>query len=466
MVRNLKVGILDSTLREGEQTPGVNFTYEQRVEITKAIAKLEPSMIELGHPSVSKDIYNGIRTAVKLKREGEINSKIELVAHSRCVRDDIETASQLEVDRVAMFFGVSPIHLKAKHGVSPEKALQIIGESVELAKQHGVKVRLTAEDASRTSLDFLIKVAKVARDAGADRIGIADTVGVLNPLKTKELFRNLIEKVPGVEYDIHAHNDLGNAVANSLAAFEGGATIIHATINGLGERVGITPLQVIAVALKIHYGIEVVRLNYIQEASRIVEKYSGIQIPVNFPVSGEYAFVHKSGVHVAGILKDPETYEPFQPELIGRVRDYVIDKYTGRHALKARFEKLGVSLSDDDLMKILKKIKEAQGTKFFREAELLELAEEITGKVLKPRPPEQLEAVIAVKVDSNIYTTNVTRKLTLIEGVTEVMEITGDYDVIVKVKARDPFHLNQIVENIREIKGVVSTMTSLILKKI
>jgi len=459
----VKVGILDSTLREGEQTPGVVFNIEQRVEIAKALSDLGVAMIEAGHPSVSPDIYEGIRRIMKLKREGIITS--EIIAHSRAVKKDIEVAAELEVDRIAIFYGVSDIHLKAKHKVSREDALRIIAETVSYAKSHGVKVRFTAEDGSRTDFDFLVKVAKIARDTGADRVSIADTVGVLYPLKTRELFSALTKEVPNVEFDIHAHNDLGLAVANSLAAIEGGATIVHTTVNGLGERVGITPLQQIAAAIKYHFGIEVVKLDKLQYVANLVEKYSGIPMPPNYPITGDYAFLHKAGVHVAGVLNDPRTYEFMPPETFGRTRDYTIDKYTGKHALKDRYEKLGVKLGDAELDQILAKIKSNPTIRFYRDVDLLELAEEVTGRILKPRPPEHIEAIISVKCDSNVYTTSVTRRLSVISGVKEVMEISGDYDIIVKVEAKDSSELNQIIESIRAVKGVKSTLTSLVLKK-
>ena len=460
----MKVGILDSTLREGEQTPGVVFTVEQRVEIAKALSDIGVTMIEAGHPAVSADIYEGIKRIVKMKKEGVITS--EILGHSRAVKRDIEVAAELEVDRIAIFYGISDIHLKAKHHVTKEEALKIISETVSYAKSHGVKVRFTAEDATRADYQYLLEVIKTAKDAGADRISIADTVGVLYPPKTRELFKDLTSRFPNVEFDIHAHNDLGMAVANALAAVEGGATIIHATVNGLGERVGIVPLQVVVAALKYHFGVEVVKLEKLPEVASLVEKYSGIPMPPNFPITGDYAFVHKAGIHVAGILNDPSTYEFMPPQTFGRNRDYVIDKYTGKHALKDRFEKLGVKLSDSELDQVLAKIKANPSTRFYRDVDLLELAENVTGRILKPRPPENIQAIVSVKCDSNVYTTAVTRRLSVVQGVKEVMEISGDYDIIVKVEAKDTNELNQIIESIRSVKGVRSTLTSLVLKKL
>ncbi|TRM76736.1 hypothetical protein DJ528_07885 [Sulfolobus sp. B5] len=207
------------------------------------------------------------------------------------------------------------------------------------------------------------------------------------------------------------------------------------------------------------------QLDKLQYVSSIVEKYSGIPMPPNYPITGDYAFVHKAGVHVAGVLSDPKTYEFMPPETFGRSRDYTIDKYTGKHALRDKYDKLGVKLSEIELDQILAKIKSNPTIRFYRDVDLLELAEEVTGRVLKPRPPEHIEAMISVKCDSNVYTTAVTRRISVIHGVKEVMEISGDYDIIVKVEARDSNELNQIIESIRAVKGVRSTLTSLVLKK-
>lgn len=458
------IGILDSTLREGEQTPGVSFTINQRLEIAKALSEAGVSMIEAGHPNVSPDIREGVRGIVKMKKEGLILS--EIVGHSRAVESDVEEAASLEVDRIAIFYGISDIHLRAKHRTDRESALSLIGHIVSFARSHGVKVRFTAEDASRADPEYLIRVVRTARDAGADRVSIADTVGVLNPTKTKDLFAWIRKEVPNVELDIHAHNDMGNAVANALAAVEGGATIVHATVNGLGERVGITPLQAIAVALKYHLGIDVIKLDKLMWLSNLVEKHSGIAVPPNFPVTGDYAYIHKAGVHVAGILNDPRTYEFMPPEVLGRSRDYTIDKYSGKNGLRRKLERLGVTLNEESLEKVLWKIKEKQDTKFYRDEDLLELAEEVTGSKLKPRPPEEIEAVVSIKCEPNVYTTSVTRRLHLIEGVTEVMEISGEYDIVAKISAKEPAQLNQIIEQVRGVKGIRNTTTALVLKKI
>ena len=371
MGTKISAGILDSTLREGEQTPGVVFTPDQRVEIARKLSDVGIRMIEVGHPAVSPDILEGIKRITRLKRDGYITS--EIVAHSRAVSSDITLAASLEIDRMAIFYGISDTHLTSKTHKSREDAMSIIGESIAEAKSHGLKVRFTPEDASRTDYNYLIEVIKTARDAGADRIGIADTVGIMNPLRTRDLFLNIRRDVPGIELDIHAHNDMGNAVANSLSAIDGGATIVHSTINGLGERVGITPTQIIAVAMKFHFGIEAAKLDKLGELSRLVEVYSGIRMPPNFPITGKYAFVHKSGVHVSGILGNPATYEFMDPRSLSVTRSYTIDKYTGKHALQSKLTSLGINLTDSEVMAVLSKIKKSPDTRYFDDAKLQEI---------------------------------------------------------------------------------------------
>ncbi len=461
--REIRVGLLDSTLREGEQTPGVSFTVEQKVEIAKLLSEAGVQMIEAGHPAVAPDVYEAVKKIIELKREGVIRS--EIVAHSRAVRHDVDVAAELGPDRIAIFYGVSDIHLKYKHRKTREEALALIGEIVEYARQYGVRVRFTAEDATRADYEYLVEVVRTARDAGADRVSIADTVGIATPAFMRALFERLRRDVPNIEFDVHAHNDLGLATANALAAVEGGATIIHVTVNGLGERAGITPLHEAAVALKVHYGVEVVNLKMLPKLSRVVERYSGIPVPPNTPVVGDNAFTHKAGVHVAGILANPETYEPYPPEMVGRTRDYVIDKYTGKKAVKARLERLGVYVSDEELEKIVKKIKERPDIRYLRDEDLLEIASEVTGKPLALITPRGVEALVLVKTNSNVYTTSIARRLSVIPGVVEVMEVTGDNDLVLRIHALNAEQLNQVIEQIRSIPGVHSTHTMLVLKK-
>lgn len=439
------------------------FSEEWRVRIAKALSDIGVGMIEVGDPSVAPDIKSAIKRIIQLKRNGEITSHI--VVHSRAVRQDLENAASLEPDRVAVFYGVSDIHLKYKHRKTRGEALQIIAEMVSMVKSHGVAVRFTAEDASRADLDYLIQVVKTAHDAGADRVSIADTVGVFTPDRAREVFAKVKAAVPGVGLDIHAHNDFGMAVANSLAAVEGGADVVHTTVNGLGERAGITPLQAFAAAYYYHKGVKLVKLEKLPEITAVVEAASGITVMPNFPVVGENVFTHKAGVHQAGVLANPETYEPIPPEVVGRGRDFSLDKYSGRKAVQHRLERTGISVPPEVVDKVVEEVKRSNARRL-RDEDLLEILEKVTNTPYRAKVNKHIEAYVWLKVANNVYTTSVARRLAALRNVVSVSEITGEYDIVVKVVAENTEELNQAIEGIREVKGVASTLTSLVLKEL
>lgn len=334
-----KVLLLDTTLREGEQTPGVSFTVDQKLRIARALDEMGVDMIEVGHPNVSPDINQFIK---EVAREG---LRAEVVAHCRARDEDIETSLSYGVDRVAIFLGTSKNHLKNKLKKGEDEATKLVYQAIRKARDHGVKIRFTAEDAPRTDSGYLVEICSAAIEAGADRISLPDTVGNQTPDRIRSLFQKARKELDA-ELDSHCHNDLGLALANSLAAMEGGATCIHATVNGLGERVGITSLSSLAVALKVIYDIDTVQLDQLMTVGRMVAECSGVGIPLNTPVIGDHAFSHKAGLHTTAVLKDPSTYEAFPPDLIGRDRKIVLDKFTGRDAVKWRLAQLGFPVEE------------------------------------------------------------------------------------------------------------------------
>ena len=453
-----KVLLLDTTLREGEQAPGVTFTIEEKLEIVRKLDDIGINMIEAGDPNVSGDIKEAVRRVSKERLNAEI------LAHCRARINDVENAASCEVDRIAIFLGTSEPHLKYKIRKDENKAIELVSQAIEHARSQGLKVRFTAEDATRTNREFLFSICKKAQDAGADRISIPDTVGIMAPKNVKELFLELKSKLK-VELDTHCHNDLGMATANTLAALEGGATAAHVTINGLGERSGIAPLSEVAVALKVVYGIDTVTLDKLPELSLMTERFSGMVPSPNTPIIGENAFTHKAGIHVAGVLANPSTYEGFPPDLIGRQRDIIIDKYTGIHAVSSRLNRLGVSLDETQMAKVVQAIKERPTVTRFRDADLIELAERITGKTLQAEVPTKVEAILRIKCESNVYTTAIARRLRAFKKIKDVYEVTGNYDIEVSIEADSTVDLNQVLERIREIDGVRATETQLVLKK-
>ena len=457
MNSNREVFILDATLREGEQAAGVSFTIDEKVEIARRLDEIGVSLIEAGHPLVSKDIYEAIKRIVAEKLNADI------IAHARALRQDVDAAISCDVDQVGIFLGSTEKKLESMH-MDHEKAIDVVGTTVQYAKDHGLETRFTAEDGTRAEESFLERLCSAAVEAGADRICIADTVGCTNPVRMKALF-NKFKNLLKISMETHCHNDFGLAVANTLAAFEGGASYLSVSVNGLGERAGIASLAEVATCLKTLYGIDTIKLDRIFSLTPLIEKYSGIVVSPISPIVGENAFSHKAGVHTAAVLFDPSTYEAFPPDLVGRRRQIIIDKYTGKQAVKARLERLGVTVTDKQLSNLVQAIKDHPEVRNYRDADLIELAEKTTGLNLSVEVPRNIEALMAVKCHSNVYTTSVARRIRAVRGIEEVCEISGDFDVEVRIVADSTQQLNDCLEKIRSIKGVEGTRTRLVLKR-
>lgn len=341
------VEILDTTLREGEQTPGVTFSVEEKLSIANLIDDFGVDIIEAGHPVVSEDIFR----SVKLISNQGYNA--DIIAHCRAKKEDIDYAISCDVDWVGIFFCVSQKRLKQHFKLNLEKAIDQITDSITYAKDHGLKVRYTPEDSTRTEYEYLIRASKEAIDAGADRISIADTVGAMTPINMYNLIKKIKEDLD-VKLNVHCHNDLGLATANSLAAYEAGASLIDVTVNGIGERVGITPLSDLCLALNCIYKVENNwKLENLSEISQKVSKYSGINIPVNMPIVGENAFLHKAGLHVSAVLNNPSHYELYPAELVGRKRDFTLDKMSGVHTVEQKLEQMKLDANKDDVKRII-----------------------------------------------------------------------------------------------------------------
>ena len=247
------------------------------------------------------------------------------------------------------FFATSKIHLDQKLHKTQEEAFKIITEHVAYARSLGLKVRYTPEDATRTDFEYLVEVCNAAIEAGADRISFADTLGIMQPHIFFERVRQLRERLLPCKIDLHCHNDYGLALANAMEGVRAGADCIHTTVNCLGERTGIPDLIETIMAFHNLEGVEKYNLQPLVELSSYVEKTSGFFLAPNKPITGENAFSHKSGVHTNGVLKDPRTYEPFDPGLVGRERKIVIDKYTGKSAVASRLDQYGIEVSTDGI---------------------------------------------------------------------------------------------------------------------
>jgi homocitrate synthase len=451
--------ILDTTLREGEQTPYVNFTIDEKIHIAKLLDQIGVDMIEAGDPSVSNNV------AAAIKRIASLGLRAEVVAHSIASRPGIDKAKACGANRVAIFYATSKIHLDAKLHKTQEEAIAIIAEHVAYAHSLGLKVRYTPEDATRTDFEFLVRVCNAAIEAGADRISFADTLGIMQPHIFYERVRELRARLLPCKIDLHCHDDYGLALANAMAGIRAGADCIHTTVNGMGERTGIPDLAETVVAFHNLEGEKKYNIEPLMTISNYLENVSGFFMAPNKPITGQNAFSHKSGVHTNGILKDPRTYEPFDPAILGRERKIVIDKYTGKSAVQSRLDEYGIEVSNAELEVIVTRIKNiGDNRKQLFDTDIIEIAEHVTGRDIDVIPHD-INALLMLEVESHVYTTSVVRRLRGFTNVTQVYEITGDYDISAFVNVENMMSLNNLIEEIRTVQGVKRTETRMVLKK-
>ncbi len=346
-----EIKINDTTIRDGEQTPGVVFSMEEKLQIAKLLDEIGVQQIEAGTPAMSPEEE---RAVASIAKEG---LKASTMGWSRAVQSDIDAVLRTDANAVAISIATSDIHLQYKLKMTREEVLERAVQMVEYAKDHGVYVSLNSEDATRTDFAFLKEFGLTGKEAGADRLRICDTLGVLIPPSSKYLVAKVLKEVK-IPVEIHAHNDYGLAVANALAAFEAGAEWASTTINGLGERAGNSSLEGIIMGLLKLYNLQLpYNIGKIYEISRYVEKASGIPVPVNRSIVGSHMFTHESGIHVDGVLKFPYTYESFMPDEIGASRRIVIGKHSGKHAVWAKLRELGIDADKDQLMAVVEEVK-------------------------------------------------------------------------------------------------------------
>jgi len=348
-----KVTIVDTTLRDGEQTAGVVFANKEKIRIAKLLDELGVHQIEAGIPVMGGDEKEVIKKIV------ESGLRASIMGWNRAVISDIKHSLECGVDAVAISISTSDIHIKHKLNSTREEVLEKMTKAAEFAKEHGVYVSVNAEDASRTDMDFLIEFAKAAKEAGADRLRFCDTVGILTPFTTYEKVKRIIDEV-GIDVEMHMHNDFGLATANTLAGLKAGATHAGVTVLGLGERAGNAALEEVVMALKYLEGIDLkFKTELFREISEYVARAAGRQLPSWKAIVGTNMFAHESGIHADGVLKNPLAYEAFSPEEVGLERQIVIGKHSGTKALKAKFAEYGIELSDEMAQGLLEKVRSA-----------------------------------------------------------------------------------------------------------
>ena len=346
-----KIYIFDTTLRDGEQTPGVALTVDEKIQIAQKLNNLGVDKIEVGFPASSK---GEIESAKKI---GALDLDSTLVGLARSLKSDIDAVIDADLGYVHSFIGTSPLHRDYKLKMSKEKIIETAVEAIEYAKDHGLTVEFSAEDATRTEKEFLTEVFGEVIDAGCDFLDVPDTVGVLTPVHARELITYLKNQF-SIPISVHFHNDFGLATANTLTAIECGANQAHVTVNGLGERTGNCSLEELVMTLKVAYGIDLgLDTTRLYSLSNLVGRLTGVKMPVNKPIVGDNAFAHESGIHVHGILNNSSTYEPISPEMVGHSRRIVLGKHTGANALKSKLKEYHIDLNEEQFCKVFDEIK-------------------------------------------------------------------------------------------------------------
>ena len=377
---NKKIRILDSTLREGEQHPGVSFSVKQRIQIAWMLDSFGVDQIEIS-PVVSPDHAEATRTII---RQG---LRADILAHVRAIKSDVDIAISCGVTWVATYMGISDIHLSAKLKITREQAKIRALEVVDYIKSHGLKARFTMEDASRTDPVFLVDMCREINRLGIERISIPDTVGIMRPTGMHNLVKMVRESIDMSKssIDVHCHNDIGLALANALAGCDAGADQIHTTIDGLGERTGIPTLAETAVALMLIYkSSNDLRLHMLKDLSRTISQYTGVEVPASKPVVGDSAYKHKAGTHLAAILRNPSAYEILEPKTVGNRRKIVFGELAGKNVAAYLLSMLGLETSGHEAETL------ARGLKQLRMGDILELYldEKLEKKILNDAAPK------------------------------------------------------------------------------
>lgn len=365
-----RIEIFDTTLRDGEQTAGVNLHLHEKLEIARALEQFGVDVIEAGFPASSPEELRAVQAIAEIVRGASVAALAR--SHPNDIDQAWEALKKAEQPRIHVFIATSPIHMEHKLRLSPEAVIERAVEGVRRAKRYVSDVEWSAEDATRSDWDFLVRIIAEVIKEGATVINLPDTVGYTQPKEYAAMFRYVLERVPGIEkvkLSAHCHDDLGLAVANSLSAVEAGVVQIEGTINGIGERAGNAALEEITMALKIrqdHYQAETgIKTEHTARVSKLVSKLTGIPVPPNKAVVGANAFAHESGIHQDGVLKNALTYEIISPEMVGLTSNrIVLGKHSGRHAFREKLRELGMAVaSEEELDRLFQAFKALTGKK-------------------------------------------------------------------------------------------------------
>lgn len=350
---NIKIYIVDTTLRDGEQTAGVVFANREKIQIARMLDEIGVDEIEAGIPVMGGDEKEAVTSIAKL------GLKARVMAWNRAVIKDIQESLKCGVGAVAISIATSDMHIKDKLQSTREQVMERMVNAVRYAKSEGVYVSANAEDASRSDEEFLIKFIKEAKSAGADRIRYCDTVGIMSPFEIYEKIKRIKDAVD-IDIEMHTHDDFGMAVANALAGVNAGASYIGVTVNGLGERAGNAALEEVVMSLKylLHMDVKQ-RTDKLKEICEYVAVASGRAIPPGKAIVGNNIFTHESGIHIDGTIKNPRTYEVFDPEEVGLKRRIVIGKHSGTAGIKKKLAEHNILVDEDEAKEILVMVRSA-----------------------------------------------------------------------------------------------------------
>jgi 2-isopropylmalate synthase len=378
------VRIFDTTLRDGEQSPGFSMNTDEKIRLARQLAALNVDVIEAGFPIASKGDLEAVKKVALEVRN------VPIAALARAKKEDVNAAIEAlkpaASPRLHIFLATSDLHLRVKLNMTREQALEAIGSMIRYGRQHVGEVEFSAEDAGRTDIDYLCQVCRVAVDAGATVLNLPDTVGYAVPEEYGAMFTKVREYLgdqQGITLSAHCHDDLGMAVANSLAAIRAGVRQIECTINGIGERAGNASLEEVVVALAVRkdsFGATTnIRLEELFPTSRMLTEITGAQVAPNKAIVGANAFAHEAGIHQDGIIKNPLTYEIMSPQSVGvPARSLVLGKHSGRNALRLTLRDLGYEASDAELAEVYSRVTAlADQSKQVRPRDILAIAHEV-----------------------------------------------------------------------------------------
>jgi len=364
----------DTTLRDGEQTAGVSFTVKEKITIARLLDSMGVHEIECGIPAMGEEEQKSISALVDLG----LNAR--LITWNRALIKDIDASIACGISSVDLSLSVSDQMIQSKLGKSRGWVKEQLKQSLGYAKEHGLYVSIGGEDASRADLNYLAELMGTALEMGADRFRFCDTLGILDPFTMYEKVKALRTAVPGLEIEVHTHDDLGMATANAIAGIKAGARFVNTTVNGLGERAGNAALEEVVMALKVSCGIDTgIDTHRFREISRFVGRASHRPVPAWKSVVGDRVFAHESGIHADGVIKNPKNYEGFDPGEVGQRRMLVIGKHSGSRGVMERYGNLGIELSNEQAAMLLDSARNFAG-KFKRaltDSDLLRLHERL-----------------------------------------------------------------------------------------